>query len=631
MKTFFLLLLTFGQAVAEELTFNVKIEVPLLYPLDDWSGILQSTVADQLKENIGENLGYVNPFTEDEEVQPEIRVNLRDTSTTSTTVPSVADVTLIYTPPNGTDLTTIQIPDYYAYNIMSEVQINLADLRRKTALFVHDKFDARQSTLDTLTAEFVIDGLPETSEPTVTVNLMIPLEFTTVDEIDALSESQAKMFIQMAMQGRLMFLNPFENGSAKMDLELRDIDKYAIADVTFIYSPASLTDLTSIEFPSNFENEFTDVVQTLSSFYQLGGVVDMMKLTNVAAVVRIHLQQTQTTTIEPTTTMEPTTYPPTTTPIQTTTTPPPTTTRPLTTQPTTSRCSGLETFQDAIVTCEPGSFALTVPDCVFITNDLEDQIDSQIYLSPNGQPTDCYGQIQSGNVYYDANIDGCSATESNGTHYLRKSTLVYERGVANSVISRRSFVRVNFACATPIIFVSLSNGIATSEISVNETLEHEAMNIEVAMGLFESQSFTNQITNVTEMSYGIEEPMFVGISLINGDDMEFRLKNCWATPESDQNSATSYSFIEDYCPNSDDLDNDYLEIYGSQGSWGFRLASFKFVNHSCAELYLHCEVTICYDTECDDLTCNTLPRRRRRRRSTSSGTTTLNSSGIQVC
>ena len=539
MRTFFLLLLTFGQAVADELTFKVKVEVPIITPLKDLSFISQSIVADQIRMNMKAqkwNFDRINPWQYGRSIQPKITVLLRarpfTSGGTTTTSPTIADVTFTYTPPTGTDLTTIQIPSHFASSFLRQVQFILVGLARNTAELLSGHLDETQ--LDELTAEFVFDELSET-DPTVTVNVQIPLVFPTVEDIDQLSESTAKMVIKMTMQERLTRSNPFGTGSTRVDFVLRNTGKFAIADVTFVYSPTSITDLTSIEIPSNLQSRFTDVLQDLTSFSQLEGIVDMTNLNRVVALVEINLPPTTTTPPQTTTPTATTTTPtaPTTTPTPpTTTTTPPTTTRPTTTQPTTSRCSGLETFQDAIVTCETDEFSLTIPDCVFITNDLEDQIDDQIYLSPDNQPTECYGQIQSGNVYYNANIDGCSATESNGTHYLRKSTLVYERGVANSVISRRSFVRVQFACATPInIFVSLENGIASSEISVNETLEHEAMDIEVGMGLFQSQSFSNQLTNVNDLTFGVEEPMFVGISMINGGDMELRLKNCWATPE----------------------------------------------------------------------------------------------------
>ena len=53
-----------------------------------------------------------------------------------------------------------------------------------------------------------------------------------------------------------------------------------------------------------------------------------------------------------------------------------------------------------------------------------------------------------------------------------------------------------------------------------------------------------------------------------------------------------YAFIEDYCLNDDDVSNGYLEVYGGGASLGFRLDSFKFVDYECAELFLHCEVSL---------------------------------------
>ena len=61
---------------------------------------------------------------------------------------------------------------------------------------------------------------------------------------------------------------------------------------------------------------------------------------------------------------------------------------------------------------------------------------------------------------------------------------------------------------------------------------------------------------------------------------------------SNKDSTVQYTFIEDYCLNDDDVSNGYLEEYGGGASLGFRLDSFKFVDYECAELFLHCEVSV---------------------------------------
>ena len=317
---------------------------------------------------------------------------------------------------------------------------------------------------------------------------------------------QAAGAISQGIQTDMEGLNPFEGGITEIEVTLRDSSAArrrrtpsigsAVADVTVTYSTPPGADLTSIEIPDSTDlaNDFTETAKTsLSTVDTLADIVDTTQLDSIVAEVEIDMPETD---------------------------------------PGSLVCTGDESFRDAVISCEPDKFALTIHRCVFLSNDLDDKIDDQIYLTPGDDETTCYGVKQLDEVYYDANLDGCSERESNGTHLLHKSTLVYERGMSNSVISRRSSVRVNFVCATPIeIYVSLEHGIASSEINIEESLDHAAMELEVAMGLFQTDSFSSQLDTVPD--YGVEEPMYVGISLVNGGDMELRLEKCWATPRYD--------------------------------------------------------------------------------------------------
>lgn len=317
-------------------------------------------------------------------------------------------------------------------------------------------------------------------------------------------KTQAADAIAEGIRADMETLNPFEGGTTEIEVTLRDTSAAgrrrrrstgsAVADVTVTYSTPAGADLSSIEIPNSNDlaNDFTETAKTsLSTADTLTDIIDTTQLDSIEAEVEIDMPETD---------------------------------------PDSLVCTGDESFRDAVISCEPDEFALTIPRCVFLSNELDDKIDDQIYLTPDDSETTCYGVKQLDEVYYDANRDGCSTHESNGTHILHSSTLVYERGMSNSVISRRSSVRVNFVCATPIeIYVTLEHGIASSEINIEESLDHEAMELEVAMGLFETDSFSSQLDTVPD--FGVGEPMFIGISLVDGGDMELRLAKCWATPE----------------------------------------------------------------------------------------------------
>ena len=333
------------------------------------------------------------------------------------------------------------------------------------------------------------------------VSLAVPLAI----DLDSMSDDDkaaASQSIADGLQADMDALNPFDGGVTTIEVELRAVagnarrrrdTSSAVADVTVTYSTPPGADLSSVEIPetTDFASDFTDAAKSSLEADTFSSLVDSTQLDSISASVEVEVPEVD---------------------------------------PNDLTCTGDETFKESTVTCGPGEFGLSVPRCVFITKRLDDKIDNEIYLTPDTSETQCYGEKVLDTVYFDASQDGCFRTETNGTHLIRHSTMVYQRGTENAVISRKSSVRVNFACAMPLtIHVSLDNGIASSIINIEETLEHEAMQIDLVMGLFESDTFETQPTNVP--TYDVGEPMYVGVSMNNAGDMELRLKTCWATPE----------------------------------------------------------------------------------------------------
>ena len=347
---------------------------------------------------------------------------------------------------------------------------------------------------------------PTTTEPPadpieMAVSLAVPLSL----DLDSMSDDDkaaASQSIADGLQADMEALNPFAGGETTIEVELRAgtgsarrrrETSSAVADVTVTYSTPPGADLSDIEIPetTDFASDFTDAAKSSLEADTFADLVDASQLDSISANVEVEIPEVD---------------------------------------PADLVCTGDETFQESLVTCGTGEFGLSVPRCVFITKRLDDKIDNEIYLTPDTSETQCYGAKILDTVYFDATQDGCSRTETNGTHLIRHSTMVYQRGTENAVISRKSSVRVNFACAIPLtIYVALENGIASSIINIEETIDHEAMEIDIVMGLFESNTFETQVTTVP--IYDVGEPMFVGVSMENAGEMELRLKTCWATPE----------------------------------------------------------------------------------------------------
>ena len=61
----------------------------------------------------------------------------------------------------------------------------------------------------------------------------------------------------------------------------------------------------------------------------------------------------------------------------------------------------------------------------------------------------------------------------------------------------------------------------------------------------------------------------------------------------DPQDTLSYSFIENFCGNNDEMAANTLEIFenGEENFARFRMNSFKFLDAST--LFLHCDVNVC--------------------------------------
>ncbi|XP_076013889.1 pancreatic secretory granule membrane major glycoprotein GP2 [Genypterus blacodes] len=76
-----------------------------------------------------------------------------------------------------------------------------------------------------------------------------------------------------------------------------------------------------------------------------------------------------------------------------------------------------------------------------------------------------------------------------------------------------------------------------------------------------------------------------------------RMERCWATPTSDPYSNIQYTFIKDSCPVLSNEQTLSVMKNGQGPEAMFRIQMFKFVGSSYTNVFLHCNVQICHNTQ----------------------------------
>lgn len=131
------------------------------------------------------------------------------------------------------------------------------------------------------------------------------------------------------------------------------------------------------------------------------------------------------------------------------------------------------------------------------------------------------------------------------------------------------------------------------------------------MQLFEDESFTRPFEATPEIDEG--EMLNVGVSLLQTEDPSIRvtIMECWATPHQDPNGALQHYLIEEGCGVADVLDGS-LNIYENGQSKMAKWAGsvFKFVGYE--QVWLHCNIRVCFGDDDCLITCDADGTRRRR-------------------
>ncbi|XP_053565253.1 pancreatic secretory granule membrane major glycoprotein GP2-like [Bombina bombina] len=166
----------------------------------------------------------------------------------------------------------------------------------------------------------------------------------------------------------------------------------------------------------------------------------------------------------------------------------------------------------------------------------------------------------------------------------------------SSDVVTRSYINITFSCRYPINYmVQQPHGENRISVDIRTiTLTTEDGNFSVSMMLYKDKGFQDMWTTVPFLK--LEDNIFVRVHMIPGH-LIIRLEKCWATPTDDPSHPVQYTFIQDSCSHVY-LDETMSIIMNGVGAEAmFRIQMFKFVGLAYNNVFLHCTVQICHNTE----------------------------------
>ncbi|XP_066521529.1 pancreatic secretory granule membrane major glycoprotein GP2 [Hoplias malabaricus] len=241
---------------------------------------------------------------------------------------------------------------------------------------------------------------------------------------------------------------------------------------------------------------------------------------------------------------------------------------------------------DAIETCAGSSASLSLSRCQLFDAGFPSE---NLHLNdPN-----CQGSIQDGRLVF--NFDNynqtCGTTlTSNGTHFIYMNAVQTSVG-QYSVISRESWLTINFSCVYPLVKdISMPMALQANPSVVSRDLSTEGT-YEIRMIPFPNGSFIEPFSgNVT---LDVNQEVFIAVVVDGVDEQQIALvlDRCWATPVYDINSTYSWNLIINGCPNPNDGTVRVLQNgLTTDSMFSFRM--FTFTSQS-DNIFLHCQVHLC--------------------------------------
>ncbi|XP_071996835.1 uromodulin-like [Engystomops pustulosus] len=166
----------------------------------------------------------------------------------------------------------------------------------------------------------------------------------------------------------------------------------------------------------------------------------------------------------------------------------------------------------------------------------------------------------------------------------------------SSDVVTRSYINITFSCRYPINYmVQQPNGESRISVDIRTiTLTTEDGNFSVSMMLYKDEEFQDMWTTVPSLK--LDDNIFVRVFMVPGH-LIIRLEKCWATPTNDPSHPVQYTFIQDSCSHVFLDETLSIIMNGMSAEAMFRIQMFKFVGLAYNNVFLHCSVQICHNTE----------------------------------
>ncbi|KAI4876869.1 hypothetical protein NFI96_020409, partial [Prochilodus magdalenae] len=270
-------------------------------------------------------------------------------------------------------------------------------------------------------------------------------------------------------------------------------------------------------------------------------------------------------------------------------------------------CLAALLFMNASETCSSSSVTVSLARCQLFEAGINV---TSLHLN---DPT-CIGVIQNDRVVFsvDNSQNICGTTlRSNSTHFLYENS-VQKGAVSHGLISRKSWVNINFTCAYPFIRdISLPFAIEASQSNVLfKEIQNEGP-FTVQMSAYPNDSFIAPYSG--DIRLDLDQQIFVSVDVTGVDEQQVSttLEKCWATPSEDITDITRWDLIINDCPNLADGTVRVLSN-GVSASAQFSFKMFTFTSMS-QKIFLHCHVQMCLKNKgnCQQ-SCGPQVKRRRR-------------------
>ncbi|KAM9305533.1 uromodulin-like [Gastrophryne carolinensis] len=184
--------------------------------------------------------------------------------------------------------------------------------------------------------------------------------------------------------------------------------------------------------------------------------------------------------------------------------------------------------------------------------------------------------------------------ENNKTHVIIKNTIFLSLNTGSS-LGGEDFLSIDYSCVYPLDMVlSLSTALVPFASSVNSSIGGTG-DFLITMALYQDSGYTS-VYEGSEVLLTSKTNLYIGIILKSGDTSQLtvQMKNCFATPTSNQNSTSKYYIIRESCPSKQDSSINVIENGQSQKG-RFSVQLFGYLKDTNVA-YLHCQVHICNKT-----------------------------------